>query len=216
MTEVVTAQAGVLRELRTLIASGKLGPGQQVVQDSLAASLGVSRVPLREALKVLEGEGQVIYHPHRGYFVADLSVSDLVEVYRIRSLLEDEALRVGVALLTDDDLDYLEGLILEVETAAESSDVSAVTSANRRFHFALFEASNMPRLVRLIRNQWDATDAYRGVYFAAASNLDHMNSEHRAMLTALRERDVEKSIRLQAAHRENSVSVVSQAISNTN
>jgi DNA-binding GntR family transcriptional regulator len=213
VTEVITAQEGVLRELRTLIAAGKLSPGQQVVQDSLAATLGVSRVPLREALKVLEGEGQVIYHPHRGYFVADLSIADLVEVYRIRSILEDEALRVGVPLLTDEDLDYLEGLIQDVEAAAKSADVTAVTSANRRFHFALFESSNMPRLVRLIRNQWDATDAYRGVYFAAASNLDHMNSEHRAMLVALRDRDVEKSIALQAAHRENSVAVVSQVIS---
>jgi len=208
MSENVTAQEGVLRELRVLIASGQLEPGQQVVQDSLAASLGVSRVPLREALKVLEGEGQVTYHPHRGYFVADLSVEDLVEVYRIRSLLEDEAIRVGVPLLTDEDIEYLEDILNDVETAAKSQDVSAVTAANRRFHFALFEASNMPRLVRLIKNQWDATDAY----FAAPANLAHMNQEHRTMVAALKARDVEKSIALQAAHRENSVSVVSQVI----
>ena len=212
MSENVTAQEGVLRELRVLIASGQLEPGQQVIQDSLAATLGVSRVPLREALKVLEGEGQVTYHPHRGYFVADLSVDDLVEVYRIRSLLEDEAIRVGVPLLTDEDIEYLEDILNDVESAAKSQDVSAVTSANRRFHFALFEASNMPRLVRLIKNQWDATDAYRGVYFAAPANLAHMNQEHRIMIEALKARDVEKSIALQAAHRENSVSVVSQVI----
>jgi len=212
MSESVTAQETVLRELRLLIASGTLEPGQQVVQDSLASSLGVSRVPLREALKVLEGEGQVTYHPHRGYFVADLSVEDLVEVYRIRSLLEDEAIRVGVPLLTDEDIEYLEYILNDVETAAKSQDVSAVTAANRRFHFALFEASNMPRLVRLIKNQWDATDAYRGVYFAAPANLAHMNQEHRTMVQALKSRDVEKSIALQAAHRENSVSVVSQVI----
>jgi len=113
MSELVTAQEGVLRELRLQIASGKLSPGQQVIQDALAASLGVSRVPLREALKVLEGEGQVIYHPHRGYFVADLSVADLVEVYRIRSILEDEALRVGVPLLTNEDIEYLEDILVE-------------------------------------------------------------------------------------------------------
>jgi len=213
MSETVTAQEGVLRELRVMIASGQLEPGQQVVQDALAASLGVSRVPLREALKVLEGEGQVIYHPHRGYFVANLSVDDLVEVYRIRSILEDEALRVGVPLLTDEDIEYLEDILSDVEAAATSGDVSAVTAANRRFHFALFEASNMPRLVRMIRNQWDATDAYRGVYFAAPANLKAMNSEHRNMIVALRNRDVVESIALQAGHRENSVAVVSQVIS---
>ena len=212
MSEAVTAQEGVLRELRVQIASGQLEPGQQVVQDSLAASLGVSRVPLREALKVLEGEGQVIYHPHRGYFVANLSIDDLVEVYRIRSILEDEALRVGVPLLTDEDIEYLEDILSDVESAATSGDVSAVTAANRKFHFALFEASNMPRLVRMIRNQWDATDAYRGVYFAAPANLKAMKTEHRNMIGALRNRDVAQSIALQAAHRENSVAVVSQVI----
>ena len=216
MTEAITAQEGVLREVRALIAAGKLSPGQQVVQDSLAATLGVSRVPLREALKVLEGEGQVIYHPHRGYFVADLSVADLVEVYRIRSILEDEALRVGVPLLTDEDIEYFEDLLADVELAAKSGDVALVTAANRRFHFALFESSNMPRLVRMIRNQWDATDAYRGVYFASETNLDQMNHEHRGMLEALRERDVERAIGLQEAHRENSVSVVSQVIRKVN
>ena len=212
MSESFTAQEGVLRELRLQIASGKLKPGQQVIQDSLAASLGVSRVPLREALKVLEGEGQVTYHPHRGYFVADLSVADLVEVYRIRSILEDEALRVGVPLLTDDDIEYLEDILVDVEAAAKTGNVTAVTAANRRFHFAIFEASNMPRLVRMIRNQWDATDAYRGVYFAATENLTHMNTEHRHMISALIARDVETAIAQQAAHRENSVNVVSQAI----
>ncbi len=93
-----TAQEAVLVELRKEIASGALRPGEQVLQEAIADRLGVSRVPLREALKILEGEGQVVYHPHRGYFVAELSVADLVEVYRIRDLLEAEAVEVGVGL----------------------------------------------------------------------------------------------------------------------
>lgn len=79
-----TAQEFVLTELRRAIVSGQLRPGAAIRQDTLAESLGVSRVPLREALKILEGEGQVTYRPHRGYFVADLSYDDLREVYRIR------------------------------------------------------------------------------------------------------------------------------------
>ena len=85
-----------MAELRLAIASGDLRPGEQVLQDALAERFGVSRVPLREALKILEGEGQVVYRPHRGYFVAELDLDDLREVYRIRDLLESEAVRVAV------------------------------------------------------------------------------------------------------------------------
>ena len=110
-----TAQEQVLRALRSLIASGTLEPGQQVVQDALAAQLGVSRVPLREALKVLEGEGQVVYHPHRGYFVAELSAADLSEVYRIRQLLEDEAVSIAIPNLSEVDVAAIERASVELE-----------------------------------------------------------------------------------------------------
>ena len=209
----LTAQEQVLREVRQLIASGELKAGQQVKQDTLSAQLGVSRVPLREALKVLEGEGQVVYHPHRGYFVAELSVDDLVEVYRIRALLEEEALSVAIPLMTDEDLEFIADLADDVRSASTSGDVAAISAANRRFHFAMFECSNMPRLVRIIRTLWDATDAYRSVYMANASNVDLMNAEHVDILTALRARDVARSVALQAAHRENSVVAVSKVIS---
>ena len=212
MTRKTTAQEQVLRELRTLIGSGQLAPGQQVIQDTLAAQLGVSRVPLREALKVLEGEGQVTHLPHRGYFVADLSVADLVEVYRIRDLLEREALTSAVPQLTDDDVTTIEVLAGRVAHAAARTDVAAVTAANRDFHFAMFDASGMPRLVRLIRTLWDATDAYRGVYMADEANLEQMNREHQQMLTALAARNTADVVRLQAEHRENAVSAVAKVI----
>ena len=83
-----TAQEAVLAEIRRLIVSGELAPGAPVRQEAVAERLGVSRVPVREALKVLEGEGHVVYAAHRGYVVAELSVDDLTEVYRLRELLE--------------------------------------------------------------------------------------------------------------------------------
>lgn len=202
----------MLTELREMIGTGKLEPGQQIVQESLSAALGVSRVPIREALRVLEGEGQVIHHPNRGYFVTDLSVEDLEEVYRIRAILEEEALRLAIPLLTDSDIEYIESIQNELEKAVASKKISGITETNRRFHFAMFEASNMPRLVRMIRTLWDATDAYRGVYFAAPTNLHHMNSEHRQMLESLKKRDIKKTIEFQTMHRENAVSAVSQVI----
>ena len=204
-----TAQETVLVSLRSDILTGRLGPGDQVVQELLAERYGVSRVPIREALKTLESEGQVVYHPHRGYFVAELSVADLLEVYRLRSILEAEAIRQAVPTLGDDDVDALAELLAEVQTAAGAVDVIAMTAANRRFHFAIFDAAGLPRLSRILRQLWEATDAYRALYFQGPENRDRVAREHTRMLSALRKRDAETLVRLHDEHREHSVGAVS-------
>ncbi len=204
-----TTQETVLVSLRSDILTGRLGPGDQVVQELLAERYGVSRVPIREALKTLESEGQVVYHPHRGYFVAELSVADLLEVYRLRSILEAEAIRQAVPILGDDAVDALAELLAEVQTAAGAVDVIAMTAANRRFHFAIFDAAGLPRLSRILRQLWEATDAYRALYFQGPENRDRVAREHTRMLSALRKRDAETLVRLHDEHREHSVGAVS-------
>jgi DNA-binding GntR family transcriptional regulator len=203
-----TAQDAVLASLRSDILTGALAPGDQIVQESLAERYGVSRVPLREALKTLESEGQVVYFPHRGYFVVELSVADLLEVYRLRELLEAEAIRAAVPTLGDDDVDVFADLVGEVDAAAARADVIAMTAANRRFHFALFDAAGMPRLSRLLRQLWEATDAYRALYFQAPVNRERVAVEHAAMVAALRARDADALVALHDRHRANSVDAV--------
>ena len=205
-----TAQEFVLGELRSSIVTGGLHPGEQIRQDALAERLGTSRVPLREALKILEGEGLVTYHPHRGYFVAELSAADLVEVYRIRGLLEDDAVAVAVPLLTDADLAELETALHDVESA--SGDLSGIAAANRRFHFLLLQCCGMPRMVRIIGQLWDATDAYRTVYFTDANNRIRIHHEHRAIMDALRARDAARTITLLREHRTHSVETVTDVL----
>jgi DNA-binding GntR family transcriptional regulator len=204
----VTAQDAVLAALREDIRVGVLAPGDQIVQESLAERYGVSRVPLREALKTLESEGQVTYYPHRGYFVAELSVADLLEVYRLRALLEAEAIRAAVPTLRDDDVAALADLAHDIDVASDRNDLSEVTAANRRFHFAIFDAAGMPRLSRLLRQLWEATDAYRSLYFSEPANRERVAGEHAAMVDALRERDAEAVVVLHDRHRGNSVEVV--------
>lgn len=204
----VTAQDAVLASLRSDILTGGLGPGDQVVQEALAEKYGVSRVPLREALKTLESEGQVIYHPHRGYFVAELSVDDLLEVYRLRTILESEAIRKAVPTLSDDDVASLADLHHEIDEAAADGDLIAMTSANRRFHFAIFDASGLPRLSRLLGQLWEATDAYRALYYSSADNRLRVAGEHADMLDALRTRDTDRLVTLHDAHRDHSVGAV--------
>ena len=207
-----TAQEFVLGELRRGIVNGALRPGEQIRQDALAERLGTSRVPLREALKILEGEGQVTYHPHRGYFVAELSTADLVEVYRIRELLEDEAVAKSVPLLSEEDHGELVSAMHAIESAATREDIPGMTQANRDFHFLLIERAGMPRLARLIRHLWDATDAYRSVYFAEAPNREQVEHEHRAIVAAVVARDVPRTIALLHEHRDHAVHRVSSLL----
>ena len=208
-----TAAESVLHELRSALAAGRLLPGQQLVQEDLAADLGVSRVPIRESLKILEGEGHVTYHPNRGYFVTELSADDLIELYRIRQILEAEALAQAVLEVSDADIADIESILEQVEQAAESGDVERLTEANRAFHFSIIELSGMNRLSRLIRQLWDASDIYRTVYFRDPVNRERVHSEHREIIDALKARDAQALIRAQNSHREQAVAAVKPVIS---
>jgi len=208
----LTAQEVVLQELRSALASGVLMPGQQLVQEDLAAELGVSRVPIRESLKILEGEGHVTYHPNRGYFVTELSATDLSELYRIREILEAEALTRAVARLSDTDLREIGEILGDVNAAAASGDIDALTQANRAFHLSIIELSGMNRLNRLIRQLWDASDIYRTVYFREESNRERIFAEHQEIFAALKARDAQALIKAQNHHREQAVEVLNTVI----
>lgn len=194
-----------MAQLRERLARGALRPGDQIRQEILADELGLSVVPVREALKTLEAEGQVEYFPHRGYFVARLDIEELTEAYRIRELLEAEAVARAVPRLADEDLARLAEAIRDIDKHARAGDLSAVTAANRRFHFTLFEAAGMPRLANFIRILWDATEAYRSLYFAEQAHLRLINREHRAILKAIRAGDVAEAVALAGRHRENAL-----------
>jgi DNA-binding GntR family transcriptional regulator len=207
-----TAHEAVLARLRHLIATGSLRPGEQVRQEQLAEQLGVSRVPLREALRILEGEGRVTYHPHRGYFVTELSVEDLVEVYRIRELLEGEAIRVAVERATPEQRAEVDRQRLACESAAAAADLAAMTEANRAFHFALYDASGMPTLVRTIRLCWEATEVYRSLYYDDPRHRTLVVREHRGIAKAFLRGDADRAIALLAAHREHAVEALSRTL----
>jgi DNA-binding GntR family transcriptional regulator len=200
-----TAQEAVLAELRRSILEGELAPGAQILQDRIAEQLGVSRVPVREALKMLEGEGQVSYAPHRGYFVTELDAAELMEVYQIRDILEAEAVTRALPHLGDDDYERMQEAVDDMEAAEGEGDIVALTAANRRFHFALMEPCGMPRLLRIIRQLWDSTDPYRSVYFGHEQHRKTVRQEHRAILRAVRERNADELVRELTEHRLHAV-----------
>lgn len=207
-----TVQESVLVELRNALGTGELKPGQPIRQEAIAERLGVSRVPLREALRILEGEGRVIHLPHRGYHVPELSLSELHEVFWIRGILETQAARLATEQLTTADIERIVVAQHVAEAAITQGDAHAMTTANREFHFAVFEGCHMARLVRIIRNLWNATDAYRWVYYESHINRERLSQEHREIVEALQQRDADRLISALDAHRTHAVETLSSFI----
>lgn len=212
-TKPKTAQEAVLDELRRRIITGEVAPGSQILQDALAEDLGVSRVPVREALRTLEGEGQVSYAPHRGYFVVELNLDELIEIYRLRDILEPEAVAKAFPHVKSEDLDRMGESVQAMAAAISASDNVAMTQANRRFHFTMFAPCGMPRLLRMLDQLWDSSDTYRAVYFLGDDKKDLMHREHEAIYEALRQRDLKLLLKLLALHRTHAVPALSQLLS---
>lgn len=205
---VVTVQHATLAWLRDQIATGLCRPGDQLRQENLAREFGVSVPPVREALKTLEAEGQVVYAPHRGYFVASMSYQELAETYRIRELLETEAIGRSVPVLGTEDVERMGEAIRDMERAHRASDMHALTAANRRFHFTLFDAADMPRMADMIRILWESTDRYRSMYFSTRQHRLRVNAEHRAIMAAVRAHDALTATALLRSHRESALSAL--------
>ena len=160
-----TTAQHALDRLRRAIVEGTLRPGARIVQEDVAELLGVSVAPVREALRVLEQEGQVTYRPRRGYTVAELRVADLEEIYELRRVLEERAARRALPALDEEAIERIAGEARECVDAAARGDVTAELEANRRFHFAILDAAGQVHAMRVIRLLWDSTEAYRAMYY---------------------------------------------------
>jgi DNA-binding GntR family transcriptional regulator len=194
-----TAQQAVAEALRRDITTGKLAPGSWIVQESLAEQFGMSRIPIREALKTLEAEEYITYVPHSGYRVAKLGLEDLIEVFHLRDILEEELIRDAMPRVTDEIIDEMRARMAEMDNAAAANDLIAVGMANRQFHFLTFEQSRMARTRRIVTQLWNTADAYRPLY-AHLMDLTKINSEHVLMVEAMAARDVEKMVALNHQH----------------
>ncbi len=208
-----TTQEHVLAELRRRILTGEFRPGEPIRPDTVAAELHVSRVPVREALKILEGEGAVEYRAHHGYTLASLRLADLEEIYRIRGLLESEAARVAVAHLGRSDLMAMRSVCEEMEALGSSeAGRAAMSVANRRFHMTLLEACAMPHLLRHIRLLWDASDHYRSVYYLDDENREEVHDDHRAIVEAAEVDDAGALVAALDAHRRHAIEALRTAL----
>src|SRR6185437_616862 len=170
---------------------------------------GVSIIPVRESLRQLEAEGLVEKRPYRGAFVAELSMTELMDIYVTREALEDLATRLAVVRMTPETLDNLESLIAEMESATAAGDRAALFDLNASFHFTLYTASQNTILCQLIESLWDRSTVYRRRFTFMPERAGRALAEHQEILAACRRGDEEAAGR---AVREN-VAQTTRAIS---
>ncbi len=203
-----TSGRHALDGLRRAIVAGELRPGERVRQEEVADALGISVAPVREALATLEREGQVAYRPRRGYFVAELDLAELEEIYALRALLEERAARAALPVLDDVAIEQIAAAARECAEAAAAGDVAAELAANRRFHFGILEAPGQAQTIRLIRLLWDSTEAYRAIYYNAPEARRSSLEAHERILAAIRDRDPDRLVAELDAHREQALAAL--------
>jgi DNA-binding GntR family transcriptional regulator len=209
---IPTAQQHAVDSLRALIVSRGLRPGQRVNQEDVAAQFGLSVAPVREALRVLEQEGQVTYRPRRGYFVTELSVSDLREIYELRRVLEERAARAALPDLDAETLERIREAASACVVAANAGDVARELAANRRFHFAILDSPALPHTMRLIRLLWDSTEAYRAIYYNSPAERQRTIEAHDDIIDAVTSRDPDRLVSALDDHRQRALDVLEEVL----
>ncbi len=207
-----TAAQHALTRLREEILTGALRPGDRIGQEGVAARLGVSVAPVREALRILEREGQVTYRPRRGYIVTALRIADLEEIYTLRGLLEREAALAATPHFTQADIADIKTTAAQCAVAARDGNVIAELAANRRFHFHILRPCARPHLLRLIDLLWDQTEAYRALYYNDEAERRESLRAHDRILAAVVAGDAERLSDELDAHRKRALVVLREVI----
>lgn len=189
----------VCETLRDAVRRGVLQPGERLMEIQLAEELGVSRTPVREAIRKLEMEGYVIMMPRRGTYVADLSIRDVNEVFEIRTSLESLASGLASERITEDELEKLQRLLVEIGAHIKNGDMESIVRTDTEFHDLLYQASRNKRLVGIISNLREQLTRFRTASMSYPGRLKATLEEHRNIVEAIAQGD-EKAARKAAEH----------------
>ncbi|MHC3825596.1 MULTISPECIES: GntR family transcriptional regulator [Pseudomonas] len=201
------ARSIIEETLRSAILDGRLPCGTALRQQDLADLFGVSRMPVREALRQLEAQELLSVTTHKGAVVAPLIQGDATETYELRILLESEAMRQSIPLLTSADHAHAAGYIEELETQHDYSEIGRL---NRLFHMALYSKAPNKRLLRLVEDGLNEEERFLRFNLEAMGLGKLSQEDHRAMLQAVIERDVELSVKLLTHHLNRGVEVITR------
>lgn len=194
------AGARIAEGIRAGIVAGDYPPGTRIRQEEVAARFGASRVPVREALRLLEYEGLVRLVANTGAWVARLTLAECEEIYQMRERLEPLLLRYSAPQLTPAQLEDLAGRAREISACGD--DTESFLALDRAFHLAAYAGAETSQLGALVVKLWNTTAPYRRAFVASwePESRRIANEEHHLIVAALRDGDVEDAERVLAGH----------------
>jgi DNA-binding GntR family transcriptional regulator len=185
--------------LRDAILGGEIGPGQRVRQEEVAERFGASRLPVREALRMLEAEGLIEHETNKGARVPRLDMHEVDVIYQMRERLEPLALSESIPHLTADDVHRLDHIQSQIET---NTDVARFLVLDREFHLLTYSGCQIDQLTAVVTRLWNSTQHYRRAYVSSSGpgRMWVINAEHRLLLDAIERHDATDAERYLGGH----------------
>jgi len=193
-------QQSIVDELRRVILEGAVPPGSPIPVNEVAELFGVSSIPVRESLKTLTGEGLVAHQTNIGYAVAQLTASELAEMYIVRETLESAALPAATLRATDAERAHVVDVNRLLEHAVAQDDSQAYHRQTRIFHMGLTRPSGMRRLIHMLESAWNITEPVQVMVHVEPAQRARLHEDHRDLLDAFLARDVDRLLTTSAAH----------------
>ncbi len=206
----------VFHTLREAILKGDLRPGERLMELQLASKLGVSRTPIREAIRMLEQEGLAVTIPRKGAEVAKMTEKDMEDVLQIREALDELAVQVACDKMTAQQLKELTLAMKNFENAIQAGKLKKIIEYDVEFHDIIYRATDNPKLVTLLNNIREQIYRYRVEYLKGKENYPRLVREHEEIVTALKQKNKERVADAMRSHIRNQAEAVKNIIQEQN
>jgi len=212
MNDFLPLRDVVFNTLRQAILRGELKPGERLLEIHLANKLGVSRTPIREAIRKLELENLVIMVPRKGAVVAEITEKSLRDVLEVRRALEALAVKLACEKITDEVISELKESAKGFEDSLKTDDVTLIAEADVKFHDIIYHTTDNQRLIQLLYNLREQMYRYRVEYLKRKDAHEILLSEHQHIIKMMEIRDEARAVDAVCAHIDNQVTAVSDTI----
>ena len=212
MNEYLPLRDVVFNTLRQAILRGELKPGERLMEIQLANKLGVSRPPIREAIRKLELEGLVLMIPRKGAEVAEITEKSLRDVLEVRRALEELAVELVCEKITEEQIQDLKDAAEEFKESLESGDITRIAEADVKFHDVIYMATDNQKLIQLLNNLREQMYRYRVEYLKRSDFHQQLIDEHEEIIETIENGQKDRAVQVVCQHVDNQVEAVMDTI----